>query len=160
MSSGLSCAAIAAMIAFLRVPSFNWRNWLARYADFWPARFGIASVTLTPFKPWQAEHTASARALPAATLTGVCDQVTEPTVASASEAIQVFMRSPCVCADAPEPLAGYTKRRYARIRAVDEDRASGITLRSSRLRGPAKRRLQAGGLGGCRFEQRLHVRRQ
>src|SRR6185503_20244343 len=30
-----------------------------------PARFGMVSLTLTPFAPWQAAHTASTLALPA-----------------------------------------------------------------------------------------------
>jgi hypothetical protein len=53
----------------------------------------MASVTLTPFTPWHAEQTASARALPAATLTGVWAHAPHATAMRVRQPIQLFMRA-------------------------------------------------------------------
>src|SRR5687767_10581340 len=65
MSAGDSCAAIAFMRGFLRAPDLKPVSWLPRYPAFWPARLGMAALTLTPLTPWQAAQTSLALALPA-----------------------------------------------------------------------------------------------
>ncbi len=51
MSVSDNCVAMAFMMRFLRFFALNAVNWLARYFAFWPARFGISPLTLTPFSP-------------------------------------------------------------------------------------------------------------
>src|SRR5262245_9757734 len=84
ISAGASWVAIGFMIWFLRAPDLKAFSWEPRYPAFWPARLGMAALTLTPLRPWQAAQTSPTLARPAST-SWAC--AAEPQASTASSAI-------------------------------------------------------------------------